>query len=107
MHPVIERVGDWAVLILQLCFIEREKMTIVLRNAVVLLLMLIEIKLKLILSLQMLEHIADLRRFFTSLLSLLNGFILFIILLKDLLLICLFSLKKLVQACILLQSCES
>ena len=69
MHPVVERIGYWAVFILKLSLILLQEMAIILWNAVVLLLMLIEIQLKLVLVFHELENLAGFRRFLAFLFS--------------------------------------
>ena len=96
MHPMVERIGHWAVFILKLYFILLQEMAIVLGDAVVLLLMLIEIQLKFILVLHELENLAGFWRCLTFLLGKLYSLVFFVILLIDFIFVSLLSLEKLI-----------
>ena len=96
MYPVVERIRHWAVFVLKLSFILLQEMAIILGDAVVLLLMLIEIQLKLVLVLHELVNLAWFRRLLTFLFSLFYRLVFFVILLINLLFVCLLSLEKLI-----------
>ena len=102
MDPVVQSICDWTIFILQFCLVFLQEMAIIFRDAVVLLLMLVEIQLKFILRMHMLSYITQWSGRFSFFLSQFNHLILLVVYIKYLRFIGFLSLEKLIQACVLL-----